>query len=119
MSAITLTLRWPPTINHYYVRSKRGMFIGPEGQAYRVHVIEKLREAGARALEGPLRMSINAFPPDKRRRDLDNILKALWDALQRGGAFNDDSQIKSLRANMLEVEKPDGKVVVTIQEIDG
>ena len=35
-------------------------------------------------------------PPDNRRRDIDNVQKALLDALQHGGAYADDSQIVRL-----------------------
>jgi hypothetical protein len=32
-------------------------------------------------------MSIIVHPPDRRRRDIDNVQKALLDALQHGGAY--------------------------------
>jgi crossover junction endodeoxyribonuclease RusA len=60
-------------------------------------------------------MRIEVHPPDNRRRDLDNLLKSLWDALQHGGAYHDDSQVVRF-----EVEKretiPNGKVIVSIEE---
>jgi crossover junction endodeoxyribonuclease RusA len=39
---------------------------------------------------------IYVYPPDRRRRDIDNVLKAILDALQRAGVYNDDSQISRL-----------------------
>ena len=60
---------------------------------------------------------IDAFPPDRRRRDLDNILKPLLDALEHGGAFCDDSQIVILRARKLE-QTSGGKLLVQIQEVE-
>jgi crossover junction endodeoxyribonuclease RusA len=44
-----------------------------------------------------LRVEIEAWPPDKRKRDLDNILKSLLDALTYAGIWEDDSQIDDLR----------------------
>ncbi|NBW23084.1 MAG: RusA family crossover junction endodeoxyribonuclease, partial [Caulobacteraceae bacterium] len=38
-----------------------------------------------------------AFPPDKRKRDLDNVLKSLLDALTHANVWDDDSQIDDLR----------------------
>lgn len=57
------------------------------------------------------------FPPDRRRRDLDNCLKSLLDALQHGGAYYDDSQIVDLSIKKREVV-PDGKTLVTIQQAE-
>ncbi len=39
---------------------------------------------------------IDAYPPDRRKRDLDNILKPLLDVLQEYGIFPDDEQIDIL-----------------------
>jgi crossover junction endodeoxyribonuclease RusA len=39
---------------------------------------------------------MDAFPPDRRRRDLDNIQKPVLDALQHAGVYEDDSQIDLL-----------------------
>lgn len=47
--------------------------------------------------EKRLKVDIIAYPPDKRRRDLDNLLKAPQDSLQHAGVFHDDSQIADLR----------------------
>jgi len=43
---------------------------------------------------GRLEVRVVAFPPDKRVRDLDNLEKALWDALAHAGVFKNDVQIK-------------------------
>lgn len=72
--------------------------------------------AGAvRPLAGPLAIEITVYPPDRRRRDIDNVQKSLLDALQHGGAYHDDSQIVRL-----EIEKREpvrgGKTIVSIRE---
>jgi crossover junction endodeoxyribonuclease RusA len=35
-------------------------------------------------------------PPDNRRRDLDNVLKAVLDAIEAAGIIEDDSQVRRL-----------------------
>ena len=55
--------------------------------------------------------------PDKRRRDLDNITKALLDALSHANMFEDDEQIDDLHLIRMGVEKP-GRVEVTVEEIE-
>jgi len=41
-------------------------------------------------------MRIVVAPPDRRRRDLDNVLKSLLDSLEHAGVYTDDSQIRKL-----------------------
>lgn len=113
---ITLELPYPPSVNHYYRRVGPRTLISREGRTYRDRVASHLLVLSVRPLEGRIRMRIEVYPPDNRRRDLDNLLKSLWDALQKGGAYRDDSQVVRF-----EVEKretlPGGKVIVAIEEI--
>jgi crossover junction endodeoxyribonuclease RusA len=66
-------------------------------------------------MSGPLEVSIDVFPPDRRRRDVDNVQKALLDALAHGGAYHDDSQINRLSIERQSVVRG-GKVHVLIEE---
>jgi crossover junction endodeoxyribonuclease RusA len=43
-----------------------------------------------------LRISMVLFPRDKRKIDIDNRIKAVLDALQDAGVFNDDFQVDEL-----------------------
>jgi len=67
-------------------------------------------------LTSRLEVYIEAYPPNKRKIDLDNIVKPIFDALQDYGMF-DDSQIDDFRVRRMAVEKP-GYVRVHISEID-
>lgn len=69
-----------------------------------------------RELSGGLRMTIEACPPDFRIRDLDNILKPIFDVLDEYGMFEkDDSQIDDLR---IYRQRKGNKVIITVEEID-
>lgn len=94
-----IVLPWPPSVNHYWRRSKNGMMhVSAEGVAFREAVgWNALQQKAPRQLTGDLIVDIEAFMPDRRRRDLDNILKALLDALTHAGVWIDDSQIVDLR----------------------
>jgi len=110
---VEVTLPYPPSVNHYYRRVGHRTLISREGRAFREEVCAILAEAGIKPLSGSLRLQIDVHPPDRRRRDIDNVQKALLDALEHGGAYKDDSQIVKL-----EIEKREprvgGKTIVRI-----
>ena len=90
--------------------------ISKKGQAFRLAVCLTLMRARLRPLEGPLLMKIRVYPPDKRKRDIDNIQKPILDALEKGSAFYNDCQIKHLTTVMLETVQG-GKTLVTIRRM--
>ena len=47
-------------------------------------------------LKDRLSVEITLYPPDRRKRDLDNYLKGTLDALTHAGLWEDDSQIDTL-----------------------
>jgi crossover junction endodeoxyribonuclease RusA len=90
-----------------------------EGRRYRARVCAALAAmAGGRVvrMNGRLEVRVTVCPPDNRRRDLDNVQKALLDALAKGGAYLDDSQIDRLVVERGPV-MPGGKVLVVIEPI--
>lgn len=90
---LELTLPFPPSVNHYWRRVGFRTLISREGRLYRDRVCRQLAQERVRPLDGPLAVHIEMYPPDRRRRDCDNLFKALLDALAHGGAYHDDSQI--------------------------
>lgn len=90
---IRLELPWPPSVNHYYRRVGNATLISKEGRRYRRRVQGEVLLAGSPSIEGRLAVTIVASPPDKRQRDLDNLQKALLDALQHARVYRDDCQI--------------------------
>ena len=102
-SSFEATLPWPPTVNTYWRHKVTGrlatVYVSAEGKAYRKAVNLCLAEHGVKtyALEGDLRVEIEVFPPDRRKRDIDNLLKSLLDSLTHAEVWRDDSQISDLR----------------------
>lgn len=111
---VFLELPYPPSVNHYYRRVGPRTLISREGRAYREKVCALLAARGVETLTGPVQVKVEVYPPDRRRRDIDNVLKALLDAIEKGGAYRDDSQIVRLVA---EKHRPveGGRAIVRIR----
>jgi crossover junction endodeoxyribonuclease RusA len=99
-------LPYPPSVNHYWQRNRNGsMRIGAEGLAYRKEVFVACHNARVRKMKGRLYIEVIACPPDARRRDLDNLWKAILDALQHVGVIEDDNQFDRLEIRRGVIEK--------------
>ena len=112
MSTIDLPL--PPSVNRLW-RSNRG----------RVHraapYVAWLKEAGwsllrqrPKRLTGWVRISIAAGLPDRRRRDLDNLLKTILDLLVAHQVIETDADVAALDARWDELV-PGGRVRLEVK----
>jgi crossover junction endodeoxyribonuclease RusA len=112
-----LDLPYPPSVNHYFNYYQGRPVLSKDARTYRHKVRRIAIEQGIKPMMGPLSVHIDIYPPDKRRRDIDNCFKSVLDALQHAGVFWDDSQINVLHA----VKHPatqNGYVVVEIHELE-
>ena len=110
-------LPYPPSVNTYWRKWRNRIVLSAKGRAYREAVWLAVRGAGILVpMTGPLRVEVEACAPDRRRRDLDNLWKALLDALAHAGAYADDSQIVDERIYWGPMVKG-GRVVVDVDEV--
>ena len=115
MDLLRFEMPYPPSVNHYYLRTQSGVTIGERGRKYRRDVALLLHKHRGACGDKRLVITINVYPPDKRRRDLDNLLKCTLDSLQHATVFNDDSQVDWLTIVRREVVKG-GQLAVWIGE---
>ena len=113
---VEVELPYPPSVNHYWRHVGSRVHISAKGRAFRRKVRLTLRALDVRPLDGALKVTVDLHPPDRRRRDVDNAMKALLDALEHGGAYHDDGQIDRLEVERRCIVKG-GKCVVTIEEM--
>lgn len=111
---IQLSLPYPPSINHYWGSRGNHRFIGKKGKEFRQAVAEACLDANVQEMSGKLAMHVALFPPDRRKRDVDNVLKPLLDACEHAGCFVDDSQIDELHIIRQEVQKGGSCTVVIL-----
>ncbi len=114
-----IRLPWPPSVNHFYRAIGRGrVVISDEGREYidRAGWSVFEQHPKCKRLAGRLSVTIMATMPDKRKRDIDNILKVSIDCLTKSHVWNDDSQIDKLAIERGAVCGP-GWLDVCITEI--
>lgn len=115
----TIRLPFPPSVNRYWRTWRGRMLLSEAGRAYQRQVAMVCLLLGVRKpVTGRLAVDIIANPPDHRKRDIDNLFKAVLDGLAHAGVYANDEQIDDLRIRRGVVGKPGG-VVVTVTELKG
>ncbi len=116
---ITIALPFPPSVNGYWRNINGRTLISVKGRAYKKVVARLVQwNHAAKELQGRLAVLVILHPPDRRKRDIDNSMKALLDSMQAAGVYLDDSQIDRLVIERGEVKKG-GAAIVTIEELGG
>jgi crossover junction endodeoxyribonuclease RusA len=114
---VTLDLPYPPSVNTFWRRWRGKVVLARAAREFRQRVAERWlsyrhshrHEGFGRSL---VACRVTVCPPDARRRDLDNILKALFDAIQHAGIIEDDSQIRRLEVAFGRCPQPGLRVVM-------
>ena len=116
----SVSLPYPPTVNTYWMRCRHGMTLSPKAREYRdvaAGELRDLRESERISKPVGVRVHLTAFMPDARTRDIDNILKPLFDAMTHAGAWDDDSQIDDLRVIRGGIDRDDPRVEIHWERI--
>lgn len=114
---IHLILPYPPTVNHYWGTVGKRRYIKADGIKFRNAVIAiVLQNKANKKLADRVMINIKAYMPDKRKRDLDNINKAIFDALIHSNVILDDEQIDVLHSERKEVVKR-GRIELSISKL--
>lgn len=109
---LSFTLPYPPSINSYYRTFRGRILISKKGRDYRECVCQELH--GCEPILGRVAVCITVMPPDRRKRDLDNVQKALLDSIEHAGIIEDDAMIDELHTIRGEVLPREGRVEITI-----
>ncbi len=113
----TAVLPWPPSTNRLYRSPRSGPLAGrtllsAEARVYKKQAAAVLFDA-AGLPPGKVGVRIVAHPPDRRRRDLDNLVKIILDCC-KDTLFGDDSEIDHLTIERGELDRPEGSIMVEV-----
>ena len=125
MQTLQIKLPYPPSANKYWRRVGRRIIVSNEARIYKRKVAEIIKNDPSFG-DSPIKIEVDVYFPDKRKRDLDNCIKILFDSLQMKkdssnnilskGLFNDDYQIQQYSARRAGILKG-GEVWLTVQEM--
>lgn len=103
-------------MNTYWRNLNGRTLLSAKGRQYKIKVIEAVLEQlkkKPKPLTGDVAVKIKFYPPDNRKRDMDNCFKALFDSLTTAGVWIDDSQIKRIESDWYEPSY-NGKIEIII-----
>ena len=94
---IEYTLPWPPSANNLFVGRHR-RHVSRAYKCWRHHAGLSMRVQRVPAITKPAAIEIILTPPDRRRRDCDNLAKPIVDLAVSMGVLIDDSRryVKSI-----------------------
>ena len=109
---IQLSLPYPPTVNSIW-RNFKGRSI--KSAKYRAWSIEAQRAIADLRINsritGPYHMEIQVTRPDRRRRDLSNLIKVPEDAIVQAGLVRDDCDAESVKISWAKGEPKKGGAI--------
>lgn len=110
---VVLNLPYPPSVNHMYINARGRRFPNEKAKAYKTAISEYVAEYRVPKFEdAKIALIVWAYPPDRRKRDISNLLKIIEDSLQDAGVFNDDFNIDFIEIERGEIKKGGGLVVM-------
>lgn len=121
---LSLILPYPPSINHLHrrvvIKGRARTLLSKRAREYYrdVRMACRLQGVAGRLLLGRLRVCVWLYPPDGRKRDISNTIKAVEDALTHAKVWKDDSLVDHLTLIRCE-RKAAGEVRVEIVESSG
>lgn len=101
---ISLHLPYPPTANTIWIRARKGMRRSEGYMSWLEKAGWEVKQQRPSKVAGPYALSLIATRPDKRKRDLDNLLKPVSDLLVKMGIVADDSLCESISARWVTGE---------------
>ena len=104
----------PPSINNYWIKGANKTNRLSLRAKHFVAVMKRfIKPVG---YEGKVSVNIQYAPPDLKIRDIDNIVKPIFDSLSKCGLILDDRQVDKLVVERLPVRK-DGQLTVYVKKI--
>jgi crossover junction endodeoxyribonuclease RusA len=106
---------FPPTVNTVYRAFKNRMILSARGRKF-FRDGKQMLMFDDPPITGRVAVSISLYPPDKRKRDIDNYVKSILDLMTKAGVWADDSQVDVIHVERRDIV-PKGKFKIEIYEL--
>lgn len=101
LSHVILRIDYPPSTNKIWRQAKASgkAYLSDKAKQYYRDCSASIRHQldSVKTYCRPVAILIDVYPPDQRKRDIDNLAKPILDALVKGGVLTDDSYVHELR----------------------
>lgn len=101
---IELTLPYPPSVNTYWRKWNNHMVISAKGKEYKQKVITIIAPLHLPVITCFVAMDIKIYSDSARKRDVDNNLKSLLDALTAAKVWVDDYQVQKITIERMGID---------------
>lgn len=109
-----------PKSNRYIRRRGGKVFKPPRIKNWEVRALwEICQQYSGEPITEKLSVYVELILPNHRRRDIDNMLKSLWDILERGKVIKNDSQIYEVRTVKKVLKGEQGTLIRIRRFMDG
>ena len=87
-----------PKSNRYIRKRGGGVFKPPRVRNWETRAVWEVRQQySGDPIDRKISVDITLILPNHRKRDIDNMLKSLWDILEKGGVIKNDNLIYEVR----------------------
>lgn len=110
--SLTFDLPMPPSVNSMFKnvqgkgRARTKEYKAWANEAGWMLLAQRNQHKAHRCITEPVEIDVHAYRPASKRRDLDNILKAICDLLTNTKTIEDDSQIVAINARWVSEGVP-------------
>lgn len=125
MREVEFVIPYPPSGNHMWKHTKGGgHYLTPKVADYyrlvEAEVAKQLPGVKGQCLGVVRRLGVRAvlYPPDRRKRDMDNAWKVISDACTRAGVWVDDCAIDQLTLFRAKESQAKGVVELRVWEFE-
>ena len=111
---VSLTLPFPVSVNRLWRGGQRRIYKSREYNLWLYEAGNKLVEQKPAKIVGNYELTVWLYPPDKRRRDLDNYFKCISDLLEHHNVIENDWMCRELSAIWMGIDKEHPRAEVGI-----
>lgn len=104
----------PPSVNNYWLDSGKARKRLSKRAKHFTAVMKRF--ISSCRYDGKVSVNVQFAPPDAKVRDIDNIVKPIFDSLSKCGLILDDRQVDKLVVERLPVHK-NGKLIISVKKV--